>query len=47
MAKNIGTVVQIMGPVLDIRFDEDNLPELLQAIEVENGDNTIIAEVAQ
>ena len=47
MAKNTGTVVQIMGPVLDIRFEEDQLPSLLNAIEVPNGDKTIIAEVAQ
>ena len=47
MTNKFGTVVQIMGPGLDIRFDEDSLPELLQAIAVENGDNTIIAEVAQ
>ena len=47
MAKNKGTVVQIMGPVLDIRFGEDQLPSLLNAIEVPNGDKTIIAEVAQ
>ena len=42
-----GTVIQVMGPVLDIRFSEENLPELLTAIEVPNGENTIIAEVAQ
>ncbi len=47
MAKNKGTVVQIMGPVLDIRFEENQLPSLLNAIEVPNGDKTIIAEVAQ
>ncbi len=47
MAKNKGTAVQIMGPVLDIRFEEDQLPSLLNAIEVPNGDKTIIAEVAQ
>ena len=47
MAKNKGTVVQIMGPVLDIRFEEDQLPSLLNAIEVPNGNKTIIAEVAQ
>ena len=47
MAKNKGTVVQIMGPVLDIRFEEDQLPSLLNAIEVPNGDKTIIAEAAQ
>ena len=37
MAKNTGTVIQIMGPVLDIRFPEGNLPELLTAIEVAAG----------
>ncbi len=47
MAKNIGTVVQVMGPVLDIRFPEENLPELLTAINVKNGDSMIVAEVAQ
>ena len=47
MAKHIGTVIQIMGPVLDIRFPDDQLPQLLNAIEVPNGDNTIVAEVAQ
>ena len=47
MTKQMGTVIQVMGPVLDIRFPEDALPELLQAISVRNGDQTIIAEVAQ
>ena len=47
MAKNLGTVVQVMGPVLDIRFADGCLPELLNAIEVPNGESTIVAEVAQ
>ena len=47
MSKNTGTVIQIMGPVLDIRFPERALPELLAAIEVPFGDKTIVAEVAQ
>ena len=47
MAKNTGAVIQIMGPVLDIRFPEGKLPQLLSAIEVPNGKNTIVAEVAQ
>ena len=47
MANVKGTVIQVMGPVLDIRFSEESLPELLTAIEVPNGDATIIAEVAQ
>ncbi len=47
MAKNIGTVTQVIGPVLDIRFPEGHLPELLSAIEIPNGKETIVAEVAQ
>ena len=45
--KNIGSVVQVIGPVLDIRFAEGHLPELLTAIEIQNGDKRIVAEVAQ
>ena len=47
MTNNKGTVVQVVGPVLDIRFPEGQLPQLLSAIEVPNGDQTIVAEVAQ
>ena len=47
MAYNTGTVIQIMGPVLDIRFPDDRLPQLLSAIEVKNGESKIVAEVAQ
>ena len=47
MAKNKGTVIQVMGPVLDIRFADDQLPSLLSAIEIPNGEHTIVAEVAQ
>ena len=47
MAKNIGTVIQVVGPVLDIRFQDDCLPDLLSAIEIQNGDSKIVAEVAQ
>ncbi|MBR4537582.1 MAG: F0F1 ATP synthase subunit beta [Clostridia bacterium] len=45
--KNIGKVVQVIGPVLDIRFEDGKLPELLNAIEIQNGGKTITAEVAQ
>ena len=47
MPNNKGTVIQVMGPVLDIRFADGQLPSLLNAIEVRNGDATIVAEVAQ
>ena len=46
-SQNIGKVVQIIGPVLDIRFEDGCLPELLNAIEIQNGDKKIVAEVAQ
>ena len=45
--KNIGTVVQVTGPVLDIRFPEANLPNLLSAITLEHNGKTITAEVEQ
>ena len=47
MANNKGTVIQIQGPVLDIRFADDQLPQLLSAIEIPAGERTIVAEVAQ
>ena len=36
MKKNIGKVIQIIGPVLDIRFENGQLPDLLGAIEIEH-----------
>ncbi len=47
MASKTGTVIQVMGPVVDIRFEENSLPELLTAIEVKNGEKTIVVEVSQ
>ncbi len=45
--KHIGKVIQVTGPVLDIRFGEGELPDLNSAIEIKVGDTTLIAEVAQ
>ncbi len=47
MAQNIGKVVQVIGPVVDIRFSPDYLPELLNAIEIKVVDSKVVAEVAQ
>ena len=47
MAKNIGTVVQIIGAVVDIRFPKENLPNLLNAIEIDNNGQKLTVEVAQ
>ena len=47
MANHKGTVAQIVGPVLDIRFADGDLPQLLSAIEIPHNGSTIVAEVAQ
>ncbi len=47
MKENIGKIVQVIGPVVDVRFSEENLPELLNAIEIELNGKIIIIEVAQ
>lgn len=44
---NIGKVVQVIGPVVDIKFDEENLPDIYNAISIESGNTKIITEVAQ
>ena len=44
---NTGTVVQVVGPVLDIRFPDGQLPNLNHAVTLKNGERTIVAEVAQ
>ena len=45
--QHIGTVVQVIGPVLDIRFADGELPELLNAVTLELGGKTLTAEVEQ
>ena len=44
---NIGKVVQIIGAVVDIRFEKDSLPNLLNAIEIDNNGVKLVCEVAQ
>ncbi len=45
--KNKGIVVQVIGPVLDIRFESGRLPNLLNAIEIQREDGKLVCEVAQ
>ena len=49
MSQNIGKVVQVIGPVVDIAFAQDRLPDLLTAIEIKRPDQeeSLIVEVAQ
>ena len=44
---NVGKIVQIIGPVLDIRFEDGELPNILNAIEIDNKGQRLVAEVAQ
>ena len=46
-SKNIGKVVQIVGAVVDVRFSADRLPDLLNAIEIDNNGTKLVVEVAQ
>lgn len=48
MPANVGKVIQIIGPVIDIKFQSECLPNILNAIEIEIEDGKkIIAEVEQ
>ena len=45
--KHIGKVIQVIGPVLDIQFQDGQLPDLLNAIEIDNHGEKLVVEVAQ
>ncbi|NLC96020.1 MAG: F0F1 ATP synthase subunit beta [Erysipelotrichaceae bacterium] len=47
MAENIGKIVQVIGPVVDILFTEGNIPTLKNAIEIQLKDGKLVVEVAQ
>ncbi len=48
---NVGRVVQVMGPVVDIAFDQGSLPEILNALTIQTpqngGEATLVCEVQQ
>ncbi len=44
--QKMGKIIQVIGAVIDVQF-EDDLPEILTALEVDNGGNKLILEVAQ
>ena len=45
--KNTGKIVQILGPVVDVRFSDTKLPKLLNALIIKNGEDEQVVEVAQ
>ena len=48
MAQNVGHIVQIIGPVLDIKFSAEQMPAIYNAIEIKKQDDSVlVAEVAQ
>ena len=47
MPENIGKVVQVIGPVVDVQFDQEHMPRLLNAVEIDQNGQTLIAEVLQ
>ena len=44
---NKGRIVEVMGPVVDVVFEDGNLPRIKDALQVENNGKTCIMEVAQ
>jgi len=44
---NKGYVSQVMGPVVDVRFDDGRLPAIFNALTIKKGDKTLTVEVAQ
>jgi len=46
---NYGTIVQVIGPTVDVRFQQENLPAILNALKIEDKERgiNIVVEVAQ
>jgi len=47
MAENIGKVVQVIGPVVDVKFETGSLPEIYNALDLYIGDKKVVCEVEQ
>jgi F-type H+-transporting ATPase subunit beta len=47
MASNVGKIMQIIGPVIDVRFESGKLPKIYNAINIEKGGNIVVVEVMQ
>ena len=45
--KHIGRVTQVIGPVVDVRFEDGELPALNSAIEIDRGGRRLVVEVSQ
>ena len=52
MGENIGTITQVMGPVVDVEFEQGNLPTIYTALTISNPaisdeEDNLVVEVAQ
>ena len=47
MTMNKGKIVQVMGPVVDVVFEDGQLPDIKDALEVENNGKRCVMEVSQ
>lgn len=42
---NKGKIIQVMGPVVDVAFEDENLPAIRDALEVNNGDKKCVMKL--
>ena len=42
--KKVGKVVQVIGPVVDIKFDSDSLPNIYNEIKIDIGDKELVVK---
>ena len=45
--RNIGILIQVIGPVVDVRFEENMIPRINNALEILHNDKKLIIEVFQ
>lgn len=47
MSENVGKIVQVIGPVIDVKFEEGSLPAIYNAIKIDLNGKKLISEVLQ
>lgn len=47
MAENVGKIIQVIGPVVDVRFESGQIPKIYNALKVDNRGETLVLEVMQ
>lgn len=45
--QSIGKVIQVLGPVVDVKFSENNIPKIYDALIVDNNGKKLVLEVEQ